>query len=392
MEFSQIAAAAGIAKYPKEFDAIYETLAGDTAPACDLALIERLQAEYNTFGEYYDLVVEMANAVNADPNRSMWVKVAVAFAKDKSVAEARRVPVPAADGTQITAMLPLFILVPMIPNGIEEYRRRGFGDAEAARAASMAGSISTVKSHTGMPGINWLYYYWNILFVKAAIFRTNGLQFELRYVPDTTVYLKNKEDGTIQAVMNKGTFHASGIQPLGSVGYTDEEGAFTVSFREDEENYYGHASRLGLVDREETAFPKSLWEKAAAPGDPCLSLHIPSKANISPEIMAEAVEAAYALTRERYPEWNVVGVFGSSWILDPKLIGYTGEQSKITNLIRMFAIYPQKSDGKGAFGYVFPKNCTNYNDLPEDTSLQRKLKQLYLDGGYIHNYAGMIIK
>ena len=118
----------------------------------------------------------------------------------------------------------------------------------------------------------------------------------------------------------------------------------------------------------------------------------PAAAGSSKETMEKAVAGAYELAAQRYPEHKPVGVFGSSWILDPKLIGFTGEKSKITNLIRMFNVYPQKTGGKGPFGYVFPKNCDNYADLPEDTTLQRKMKQLYLDGDCIHEYAGVIVK
>lgn len=76
MEFSQIAESIGIEKYPVEMDAIYAAMPKDDKPACDLALIEQLQNEHNIFAEFYDLVVEMANVINADENRSTWVKVA----------------------------------------------------------------------------------------------------------------------------------------------------------------------------------------------------------------------------------------------------------------------------------------------------------------------------
>lgn len=393
MELSQIAESIGIAKYPAELDAVYATMPNDDKPACDLALIEQLEKEYNIFDEHYDLVVEMAKVINADEKRSTWVKVAVEFAKDKDVTQARRVPVPKADGTQLTAILPLYILIPMIPMGLEEYRRRGFSEEMVARVAkTFGGAMRTVKAHTGMPGINGLYYYWQILFAKAAIFRTGGLQFELRYMPDAVVYLRNRTTGELATLMNKGLIHASGEQPVGSLYYEDDTDAFTVKFREDDENYYGNAVHTGLVDKTESTFPKAEWTCVARPGDQCLSLHIPRGADISKDALNAAMAQAYAIVEQQYPEYKPVGLFGSSWILDPKLIGFTGEQSKITNLIRMFNVYPQKSGGNGPFGYVFPKSVDNYADLPEDTSLQRKMKQLYLDGDCIHQYAGMVVK
>lgn len=393
MKLSQIAESIGIEKYPVEMDAIYAAMPKDDKPACDLALIEQLQNEHNIFAEFYDLVVEMAKAVNADENRSIWVKVAVEYCKNKDVAQARRVPVPKPDGTQLTAILPFFILIPLMPLGIAEYRRRGFSEEEIARIVrAYAGGLRIVKQHTGLHGINALYFWWQMLFAKARIFYSNNLQFELRVLPEAAVYLKNRTTGELAVLMYKGLIHASGEQPVGSLGYEDETGAFDVQFREDEDNYYGHAVHTGLIDKTESTFLKSEWICAARPGDQCLSLHIPKKADISKETMEKAVAGAYELVAQRYPEHKPVGVFGSSWILDPKLIGFTGEHSKITNLIRMFNVYPQKTGGRSPFGYVFPKNCDNYADLPEDTSLQRKMKQLYLSGDCIHEYAGVIVK
>ena len=193
-------------------------------------------------------------------------------------------------------------------------------------------------------------------------------------------------------IMAAGTYHRSGIQNLGSPAYEDAEGAFTARFREDEENYYGHGAYNSVVDPEEKVYPKSLWECVAGPGDGCLSIHIPVGADISKETLSQAVDTAFRILDERFPEYDARVIFGSSWILDPKLQEFVGPNSKITGLQNVFHTYPQKCNGKGLFGYVFPKNYESLESLPENTSLQRKLKKWYLDGGYIYDYAGAIVK
>lgn len=392
MEFFEIAQAAGIAKCPDFLVDVYKHLPKDTSPACDLELIDRLQEEFNLFAEFYDVVKQTAMQINQDEFRSAWIKTAVAYAKDKNVTDARRVPVPKADGTQITALLPLYILLPQIPMGIESYRNRGFSKDEIDEIVkSYANGIRTVQNQTGMPGINWLYYYWLTLYVKAMIFKTEGLQFELRYVPNAAIYLKNRQDGQILMLATAGTFHASGIQPLGSPEYTDEEGAFKADFIEDEDAYHGHPIIDSRVEREYKTCLKSEWECILKPNDQCLSLHIPKNADISPENMERAIASARKIVKERYPEHTGVYLFGSSWILDPKLKELLGEQSKISQLISMFHKYPQKCGGTGVFGYVFPKNYESLETLPENTSLQRKLKQHYLEGHYIYDYAGFVL-
>ena len=392
MEFNEIAKALGFAKYPEGLDAAYKLIVADRKPACDISLIDRLQIEFALFGEYYDVVKETAFAVNADMIRSAWVKTAAFYVQDKSVTEARQVPVPKADGTQITALLPLYILLPQIPLGIEEYRKKGFTEDEIADLVkAYAGGIRTVESQTGTAGINWLYYYWLTLYTKAAIFNTCGLQFELRYVPDAVICLKNKIDGQILLLATRGTFHRSGIQVLGSAGYKDETRAFSADFAEDEEYYCGHAIVDSMVDPERKDYPKSAWKCILRPGDQCLSLHIPRGADISAANMTKALKSAREIVKQRYPEHTGLYLFGSSWILDPKLREILGENSKIGQLVGMFHKYPQKSGGDGVFGYVFPKKYESIETLPEDTSLQRKLKEVYLSGGYIYDYAGFIL-
>lgn len=392
MDFYEIARSVGITKCPDVLNDTYKLLPKNATPACDIELIDALQREFNIFGGYYELVREIAAKINADENRSLWVKTAVMYAKDKNVADARRVPVPKADGSQITALLPLYILLPQIPMGIEIYRRKGFSEEEIAKLMkAVANGIRIVEEQTGMPGINWLYYYWLTLYVKAAIFDTEGLQFELRYVPDAVIYLKNKEDGQILLLATKGTFHRSGIQPLGSAGYEDQAGAFAADYVEDESGYYGYPIVNSMVQTQKVICEKSKWNCVLRPGDPCLSLHIPKKADISPENMERAIASARKIAKERYPEFTGTAVFGSSWILDPKLVELLGDGSKIAKLINMFYKYPQKCGGTGVFGYVFPKNYESIDKLPEDTSLQRKLKKHYLDGKYIYDYAGFIL-
>lgn len=387
-----IADSIGIGKYPDVLDDIYVSIRKDTDPACDIGLIESLQSEYSLFAEHYETVIEVAKAINNDPCRSAWVKTAVAFTKDRNVADARCIPVPKADGTQVTALLPLYILLPQIPMGIENYRRRGFSeDAIKELMKSFAGGIRIVESQTGMPGINALYYHWLTLYVKAAIFNTDGLQFELRTIPDAVIYLKNRNNGEIILLPTRGTFHNSGEQILGSPGYTDNNGAFEAEYAENNGAYSGHAIVNSVANNQRNIFLKSEWKCIAKPGEPCLSLHIPRGADISVENMNRAIFSAREIVRTRYPEHTGLLVFGSSWILDPELEKLLGPDSKIAKMQNMFHRYPQKCSAMGAFGYVFPRTFDSFDTLPENTSLQRKLKQHYINGGYIYDFAGMIL-
>ena len=123
-----------------------------------------------------------------------------------------------------------------------------------------------------------------------------------------------------------------------------------------------------------------------------MSIHIPKGADISPETLDAAFAEGRRILQLRYPEHTGNMIFASSWILDPTLETILGPNSKISKLGQRFVRYPQRSPGMHVFGNVFAKQLENkpYEDLPEDTSLMRGLKQLYLDGGHIYAYAGLI--
>jgi len=387
--FSEIAASVGIKEYPVAMESYYDPT--DKMPACDLQTIFDLQQQYHMFGDYYELVKEYGEKLNGDENRSAWVKTAVAFCRAGDFNQAKSVPVPVADGTLMTSMMPFYILAAQIPDSLAEYRRRGFREEELEEHYKVyRDSLGIVENHTGLPGTNSLYYGWDTHFIKAQIFFVGGLQYEMRTLPNQAIYLKEKATGRIIPVMTAGTFHKSGKAVLGSAGYTDEENIFACTFREDAENFYGHGCFDFVVSPEVQTFHKTDWECVIRPGDPCLGMHIPAKTDISQAAMNQSMTAAQALVAERFPEFTGRKVFCSSWLLDPQLGQLLGENAKITAFQKRYTRHPQKSAGMHVFGFVFPKRYGSFEALPEDSSLRRKLKKLYLDGGYIYGYAGVI--
>ena len=390
MLFSEIAACIGIDKYPQEMDGIYETIKNDTAPACNLAMIEKLQKQYDVFGKYYADVVETAQQINEDCRRSAWVKTAAAYAVQVGAGETKRIPGPAFGENKVDDYLRLHILICLIPTSVAEYEKRGFSQEEITHLlASYKLSMSIVEEQTGRPGINAAYHAWMSIFAKVSIFETDGLQFELYKLPKGAVYLKNRESGEVIALLIEGTFHASGIQLLGGRGYEDPQGAFEVSFREDEENFYGYRSYGKGVEKTETAFSKNLWELVAKPGDDCLSIHIPRKADISPATLDKAIANAKEIVKNRFPEHGGSRIYAASWILDPTLEEFLSDSSNLIGFAHRFVCYPQKSDGMHVFGFVFPARFESYETRPETSSLTRGLKKVYLDGRYIYFYHGL---
>ena len=388
-ELRKLADSLHLGEYPQGLEQAYEEVKNKNYPACDLALIDSLQEQYSVFGKYYEDVRKSAEEINADPVRSEWVRAAVKFVLSAPHDEAYKMPAPPQDGTLATDYLMMHLLIPQIPISIEEYLRRGFTMEEIKESLrSYAGSTYMVGVLTGRPGINKLYYGWLTHYAKVMIFKTHGLQFELKKFPPTAIWLRNRESKQVVPVMLLGTFHASGIQRLGSVGYEDESGAFQVSFTEDDEKYIGHGAYNGKVSAEAEEFPKAKWECLARPGDGCLNVHIPRGADITEATFKEAWHSACEIMHERFPEYGGGNIFAYSWIFDPVVGELLGAESKITKFQNLFARFPIRNNGRAVFNFVFPGYGDDFSKLPEDTSLQRKIKAMYLSGKYIYEYAG----
>jgi hypothetical protein len=201
--------------------------------------------------------------------------------------------------------------------------------------------------------------------------------------------LKNSK-GEYKILMIERKIHRDG-KIFGSAGYTDEEGSFIADFTETDEFYMGHEVIDARISREVSKLYKSEWRLITKQGDGMAGVHIPRGSDLSDEKMMKSFKEAFEMTARHYPDFNPKTVHCQTWMLEPKLAEILGPDSKITGFINKFLKYPVKSNGQELFGFAFPIEFDSYESLPEDTSLQRKLKAMYIGGEFIHAHAGFVI-
>lgn len=389
MDMKQIALELGIETYPEILDTLCKKL--NDAPACDLELIAKAQEKYNAFDEYYDYVVEGAKEINADPTYSAWVKTVSAFLADPSLGNYRDIPVPALNGTPKRDMAMLMCLVPFIPYAAATYAKGGFSEEEiAGYIHAYASCMSSTKTRSGFVGLDETYFLWLHHFAFAEIFRVHGIQFEFSRINKNNAYLKNKISGEILPMMYAGQVHASGRMLVGAGGYKDEEGSFVAEFTETEDSYIGHGVYGHVVDKEKKIYPKTHWELLAKAGDKCLAMHLPRGADIKEDNVRRACASAFEIVAKSYPDYVGVPVQCGSWLLDPGNEEILGPDSNVVKFGKLFIRIPTKSTGRAANGFVYPGKPLADEDLPEDTRLQRGLKQRYLSGGYSYSFTGIL--
>lgn len=391
MELREIANIIGMETYPEKLEEIYEKQLFGAEPACDLMLIDSLQQELNLFGTYYSLVRETAQEINADEAYATWVKVTAVYISDESWGSVADLPVPDVVGPAKRDLLMLYPMLPLIPKAVERYRKQGFCEEEILQyMATFRNDIAVVEKQTGRPGLNLVYFRWTYRFATASIFKVFGIQFEKTRLKQAAVYLKHKQSGEIIPLITNGLYHASGRAKVGSAGYEDCEHAFEVSFGEDEENFYGHGAFDTVVEREKRTYPKRQWECVGRPGDKCFGMHLPRNCDITEENVKKACNAAMEIAKREFPEYYGAPIQCTSWLLDPTLEKLMGEESNIVKFGKLYARYSVKGNGQAVFGFVFPAKYEDYEFLPENTRLERALKQRYLNGGYMYLYSGIM--
>ena len=123
-----------------------------------------------------------------------------------------------------------------------------------------------------------------------------------------------------------------------------------------------------------------------------VALHIPSDAVFTGPAVDESLKQAEDFLKAYYPDWVDCPMVCSSWLLSPELQGLLGENSNILHFQRRFRITQVKPEDCSFIRWVFvsPEDTTPRN-LPENTSLQRKIKQHLLRGGRIGAAAGVMI-
>ena len=133
------------------------------------------------------------------------------------------------------------------------------------------------------------------------------------------------------------------------------------------------------------------YERLIRNGNLCISVHIPSNADLSADVLDESFAEARRFLNGKFPECVGAPIICESWLLSGDLDRVLTKDSKILQFKARFDIQRQNPISKNALTYIFHRmDCSDYESLPENTSLQRKVKALLLDGGGIRSAYGIL--
>ena len=114
-----------------------------------------------------------------------------------------------------------------------------------------------------------------------------------------------------------------------------------------------------------------------------LHVHIPSDADLSPERCDESFQMAGQFLAEHFPETVGSKFACDSWLLSPALKELLPEGSRILQFQKRFEVKSWNKEEDAYLEWVFKRKDLPLEKLPEETSLQRKMKAYVLQGGKI---------
>lgn len=390
MDFTSIKERLGLSKFPEYLKEYY----GKRHPVslCTEDTLREIEEKYSIFGNYTEKIIECLRYVSKSEELLCYINASLSYISENDIPEAKALPQPKIDTVGCMAYYRGLVLAALMPSAIQRYKERGFSEEEiyATLNKTIEIRIAVAESNNGKPGVDVSAFNWLIFYAKALVFYNGVFNVTPKHFDDRAVILQNKTTGEIKPIITNDVIHRDG-GILGSTGFEDEEGSFPADFIETDEYYEGYETKDALVINERKRFHKSEWNVLLTTRYGIAGIHIPRGANLSEDVVRRGLYDALTMTKKHYPEYNARAVYCASWMIDPQLEKILGAESKIVSFMKKFTTFPRRDYGGAIFGFVFPQKPENYNDLPESTSLQRKLKQLYLDGKYIYSPAGVYV-
>lgn len=135
------------------------------------------------------------------------------------------------------------------------------------------------------------------------------------------------------------------------------------------------------------------YQFAEQDGEHVIGIHIPSDADLSEEAVAASLRHAELFFQTYYGSYEFKKYTCHSWLMSPVLKSMLPEGSHIRSFQDRFDIIREDKKDKEYIEWLFQVPAdTDHQNLPAGTSLQKKVKELLLDGGSVGCAYGILKK
>lgn len=111
-----------------------------------------------------------------------------------------------------------------------------------------------------------------------------------------------------------------------------------------------------------------------------VEIHIPSDANMSLKALCQSVTDFVKFEEKYMPDWISVVMTTDTWMIMPELEEFLPSDSNIIRFKSLFDVDSVDYEQTWYMGWIFPGYSEVNENLPEKTTLHRKLKEYLLSG------------
>ena len=380
----------GLSVFPDALDSIFEACVEEYSKQGTFFLEERylleLQSAHCPFPRSIEHLLNEAARVRADANAALYALFVC------RAMEQRALFLQHLSYFDFPAQYPLLALLCFAPALADlDTRQKAMGLPEDVAKDSLEMfevCAYLQEERTGVFGMEKRYFDHMQGHLDGRMLNVERLRFEMTKIKDI-VLLAHKKSSKRVLFLAKGNINTDGLSvttpPCG------EPTCRKAFFEESDTQFIGTAvGENGRVLPDPVSLPKADYEVLLWPGDDCIDVHIPAWGAFTREICAHSYARAREIFKTFYPEKSFKAFHCHSWMLAPELALYLRPTSNLLAFQRDYIPYPTPSEGEDVFVFVFGTRPADLADLPEDTSLRRALKQLYLGGGRLYEYCGVI--
>ena len=392
MTLTQMKEALSMGKTPDYFEEIYPKVKDKYEERSALILsdayIENILVSASALLPYINLIKEAAAKIRENYAMRLLICVLEYRIKMKGKVSTPDYEAPCGNGIEYD-FLHLFPALPTIPDSVSFFKNRGVPeDVITSSIREYDFCVELCIKNLGRPAFTVDRLAWISRVISNELIRIGRFKYEMpcKRLDGIKVY-KNKS-GDLAVLAYNTNIHTSG-RILGTAGL-DDSGSFRAEISESDTEITGYPVLDGLVSQRSVTLKKSEWELCLSPEDDLIPVHIPPDEGFDHDVC----EASYARAREIFdtcfPDKPYKAFHCRTWLLSIDLKKVLKPSSNILDFQNKYTLYPTISKGILIFGNVFPGQggIENLENLTENTSLQREVKKLYLDGGYIHEYSG----
>ena len=355
-----------------------------------------LQEKYGLFPQKYEFVQASLRAVRENEllaRHSLLLYHMLSDRKEGSVVNVEHLPIPPTkDLAPVYEMSAFFSQLAFAPEMIAYLSARAV-PADVIHDTMLdcfEGAILNFEMLFGRNGFEAdRIFRWNQRYLNYTLLRIGVLCFEMRsHFVDSALVLRNKTGETV-ILVNSRPISADGYL-AGSVG--QEKTDWIAELTQTEEYLEGYRAdpQAARIVKEKIRLPREAWHVELSAEDPVISVHIPSGVSFSLESIENSYQRCLEILARSFPEYRPKCFYCHSWLMDPQLREMLKPTSNIVAFQSKYLRFAYDSMGVDVFTFLFHMpNAKQLADLPEDTSLQRRVKAHYLDGGYIYEPGGV---